>query len=114
MNYKCDIYAYEHVDGYFIIHVASNRIVEDLPPFPTPLMEFKDFKIMYDIWNDASSKTTHKEIGLPYDGETFTCDTLEELREMFMELREMGYIFPDSALELIDDEIKERDVESKD
>ena len=35
MNWRCDIYCYQHVDGGYTTHVASNRVLGDIPAEPS-------------------------------------------------------------------------------
>lgn len=48
-----------------------------------------------------------EEIGLPYDGETFNDPTLEIFRDRLLELRTIGYRFPDYVLTAIEEEMRE-------
>ena len=72
MNHRCDVYAYESDDG-FVVHVAKRRYLPD----------FSDLE----------------DIGLPYDGETFTYDTENEMLAGLAELAHVGYVVPPSLLE---------------
>lgn len=36
MNWRCDVYVYEHVGGYWVTHVAMKRKV--IPPIPDLMM----------------------------------------------------------------------------
>lgn len=53
-------------------------------------------------------KCERKPIGLKYDGESFTCETLEKFKDTLLMLRAEGYIFPDYVLDDIDYEMNER------
>src|SRR5262245_39486685 len=83
MNWRCDLYCYEDVDGGYTIHVAGNRVDGDIPVEPK--------------WNllDGGEKgraqwlaehgevmrflTTARRtsINLPHAGDTFREPTLE-------------------------------------
>lgn len=90
-DFKCDLYAYEG-DKYYI-HVAANR-------HTIPYDEMKEL--------DWDERYKHMEpIGLPCDGETFGFETLQEFKNKFLELRKMGYRFPDRVLGRIQEEIEE-------
>jgi hypothetical protein len=47
-----------------------------------------------------------EQIGLPFDGESYTLGDLEELHAKLLELREVGYHIPDVALTVIQDEMR--------
>lgn len=67
-------------------------------------------KAQYDFLDGCKSEV----IGLPCDGESYSDDTLEEFKARLLELRRVGYIFPDGVLEDIDNEIKEQTNEPRD
>ena len=48
-----------------------------------------------------------KKIGLPHDGETFVIETLEELRDLLIDLKALGYRFPESVIDEVNRMIKE-------
>ena len=90
---NCDLYAYEHVDDSFRLLVAGVR-------FTIPASEI-------DFENDETFDKYLKPIGLKYDGKEFVYETLQELYDAFIMLRDEGYNFPDDVLEDILLEIKE-------
>ena len=104
-DWQCDIYAYEDVMGGYTIHVASNRIVGDIPKAD----HIKDIRLWIEAhkkqmdWLDKNDK--REKIGLPYDGESFSEPTLEDFKNRLLELRNIGYKFPDYVLETIDEEM---------
>lgn len=110
-DFDCDLYAYEAQDGY-TIHVASRRIVGKVPPLdmmnPDPDVVIAAY-VVRGAFMDSAERVP---IGLRYDGETFVLDTLEELRETFVMLGELGYHFPAYVLDEIDDEIREEKQEN--
>lgn len=109
-NFKCDVYAYESDMG-FMIHLASNKIVGEMPPQDYDLLLKKD-KESIDLFvanekiRSAWMKTCERvAIGLRYDGQSFICGSLHEFYDRMINLREIGYRFPDYVLETILDEI---------
>lgn len=106
-NFKCDVYCYESVHGCFTIHVASNRIVDELPPEPFNFIDLpkEEFSKKCKEHHDALDKAKHKKIGLKYDGQSFDCNTIEDMRNTLVELKQVGYIVPDFVFEIIDEEI---------
>ena len=107
-NWKCDLYCYEYCEGGWTTHVASNRIVGDVPQVLNLLTADRDEWVASHKAACAFLDTAeHQEIGLPYDGETFNDPTLEAFRDRLMHLRYLGYNFPNYMLQTIDDEIAE-------
>ena len=99
-NWQCDLYCYGDVSGGITTHVAGNRIVGEVPEVPyildvTPEEYFKAHKKQMD-WLD---KAKRKKIGLPHDSESFNDPDWESFLERLLHLREVGYNFPDYAIE---------------
>jgi hypothetical protein len=114
-NFKCDIYAYHSCYDVYTIHVASNRIVEELPKVDYKLLlskhpeDYKEYMLQAKARDSFMQSVTRKPIGLPFDGESYDCETLQEFYYKMIELRNVGYSFPDYVL----DEIKEEMAEAK-
>jgi len=109
-NWKCDLYCYEDVAVCWTTHVAANRRVgvENLPPDPMELigtMSNDEWQKKYEEHRGMLKALTLEKITLPHAGETFHDRTLEEFRERLLNLREVGYHFPDHVLEAIDEEL---------
>lgn len=105
MNWRCDIYAYEHVDGGWTIHTAARRIVSPIPEeieVDEPGWAERHMEIM-----NAVDNATYEDIDLPYAGVTFNEPTLREFKARLLELRGLGYVFPDYVIEAIDTEMME-------
>jgi hypothetical protein len=109
-NYKCDIYAYESSAGYQI-HVASSRYVGEPPESSLNLIilggkenidKYLSGEKVRRKWFD---KGETRPIGLPYDGESYLCDSLQEFYDKMMELRNAGYHIPDQAFKRIKEEM---------
>ena len=106
-NFKCDIYAYEHCDGYYAVHVASNKPVGDIPELLEWDSEnseawFKRHKEQMDFLDDAE----REPIGLPFDGETYELWTLQKFLDKMLELKEAGYNVPAYVINEIRTEIE--------
>lgn len=106
-NFNCDIYAYEHVDGYYAIHVAGRRKREACKNEPHPNLFAFGFSnkgtpaeksAALDAYRDAVDAQM-EPIGLPHDGKSFSEPTFEAYKARMLELRALGYKFPDYALE---------------
>jgi len=111
MNWRCDLYCYEHVDGYWVIHVAGNRVQGDIPEEPDWALcqtlegatKFTEQHKKVMVFLETAER---KEIDLPHCGDTFECRTLKEFRDRLLELRQIGYNFPDVVLEDIEAEMR--------
>ena len=115
-DFRCDLYCYEHVDGTWTTHVASNRPVWTPPeggtwldlPDPEDPQEARDaWMRKYRARQEALDKAERVKIGGPYDGQTFKDPTLWEFKARLLHLREVGYNFPDYVLEAVDEEMAE-------
>lgn len=109
MDFACDLYCYESDEGY-VTHVAANRVVGEVPHI--------DFNAAPEVMGEQIAaqhlylKTAeHAPIGLPHDGETYTDGDLEDFQARLLQLREVGYIFPDYVLETIGEEMAEEEAE---
>jgi len=115
MDFGCDIYAFEHVGGWWQIYVAGNRVVGDIPKTPAvpPPGATEAEKLAWATAYVETSrmqsqflKTAEREdITLPHAGEAFQCPTIEDFRAKMLELRELGYVFPDAVFDEIDEEL---------
>lgn len=110
-DFRCDVYAYEDIHGGWTIHLAGNRFLGDIPPIidvPHP----EDGQEAADRWyasykaQAAFLSTAKREpIGLPFAGQSFNLPTLDDFLEKLIELRGLGYNFPDYVLESVREEI---------
>lgn len=111
MDFMCDIYAYESDYGY-IIHVAGNRVVGDIPKVPNILSTpIDEYQIAYRDQLDFLDTAERELIDHPAAGEMYSFDTLEEFRDKLVELRAEGFLFPNSVFDMIEHEMRERDSE---
>ena len=113
MNWKCDLYCYEHVAGGWTTHVAGRRRVSEPPSdrfadFIAKKITAEEYVELHRATMDALGTIPLVDIDLPHAGETFDDPTLEAFKERLLELRRIGYVFPDHVLTTIDAEIKER------
>ena len=95
-DFQCDLYCYEDCSGGWTTHVAGLKRSPDWVKAP----DTKDVKTL-EIWHQKS----YVPIGKPYDGKSFNDPTLEDFKARLLSLREVGYIFPDRVLDLVDEEI---------
>lgn len=97
-DWRCDVYVYCSAHGY-VIHVAGRRHVFK-EPLPEPV------SLGNDKWLDRHQKVSEMlkeaelvDIGLPNDGESYTNETAGECADKLLELREVGYIVPQYAID---------------
>lgn len=118
-DFQCDIYCYEYVYGGYTTHVAGNRVIfpEPLPPaipWPEPGAPkdvIEKWSVEYSARQTAVMETIRKAertpIELPYVGETFNDPDLESFLARLLELKRVGYIFPDDVIETVREELAE-------
>lgn len=106
-NWSSDVYCYESEQGY-VTHVASSRIVGEVPPIPSfldvPQKEFFDAVRKQNEFIDSAQR---EPIGLKHDGEMFIDNTPEEMIDRLIYLGGEGYFVPASAIEALAEEITE-------
>lgn len=129
MNFKCDLYIYETVgglvgnDGDFIIHVAGNRVIDETPDERAAWSKFvsaaadntsPEYVASRDAYFSAHKslmdflETAEREdIELPYAGATIVMKDREALITKLLELRALGYVFPDVVFERLEEEMAE-------
>ena len=107
-SFRCDLYVYEHVNGGFMVHVAGNRVPDDIPHE----LELTKENANSGAWLSshmammkALEKCERIPITLPHAGETFNEPDLECLKARLLALRQVGYLFPDHVLQDIDEEL---------
>ena len=106
-DWKCDIYAYESAKGYQI-HVAGNRIQGDIPgTLNITESNVEEWVTAHNKQMDFIKTAERKPIGLPNDGESYLCETLEDFRNKLTELKETGYHIPKDVFDAIKSEIQE-------
>ena len=113
-DFQCDLYCYADASGGWTTHVASNRLVGDAPHVDWLLIGGDDknaalFFEQHRAQSDWLDTAEHAPIGLPHGGATFDDPTLEAFRKRLLDLRALGYRFPDRVLAEVDEEIAERD-----
>lgn len=105
-DFNCDVYCYECVDGYQV-HIASRRHEGNTPipklPYITEdnVAEFLDCYSKQQEWLKDAKLV---EIGLEYDGESFSFDTAQEAAEFLKDCKEKGYKVPHYAIEALMEE----------
>lgn len=109
-DYQCEVYCYEHVGGYFAVHVASNK-----PVFKDPLPEAVPFSMeRMEEWVERRYKVMvmletveRRPIGLPHDGETFAEPDAAACADRLESLKANGYNVPQYAIDALREEASE-------
>ncbi len=114
-NYKCDLYCYADVSGGYTTHIAYRRIVGDVPeipdiPYPVPPQTdpfWKKHEKARKIQEKflESEKTERPVIKLTGAGQSFNDPDLPSFYQRLLDLRQIGYLFPDSVLEQVKEEM---------
>ena len=117
-DFQCDLYCYEDVGGGWTTHVAVNRLI--LPDvLPPPVQPHRDGSEAENQrwakeWVDRSQAmrpiydaAKRVPLGLPFDGKSFNDPDLESFLARLLQLREVGYKFPDYVIESVREEIAE-------
>lgn len=111
MGFKCDLYCYEHVGGFWATHVAGNKIVSPIfPEAPWKLIRGGYLgRLLFGWWHRLHMFTVshgiRRDLTLPHAGASFQDSTLEEFKATLLMLRGLGYRFPDHVIERVDEEI---------
>lgn len=114
-DFQCDLYCYADVSGGYTTHVAGNKSVGEIPKtdwvgFMNKTISAEEFAEQHSKQYEWLDKCERKPLGLPCDGESFNDATAELWLKRLMELRAMGYRFPDHV---IDDAKAEMEEEAK-
>lgn len=103
-DWRSDVYVYEHYMGAWVIHVAGNRVVGDIPKLPAPTMSnIEEYMAAHRAQMAFLDKCSREPITLPHAGETFDCASPGDCAAKLLELRELGYHVPQYAI----DELRE-------
>jgi len=100
-NFQCDVYCYYSCDDKYVIHVASVRREGKIIPFPDPFLSEEEWWIQYETHKKSLENCKLVPINLPYSGEDFILDTIEEFEQKLILLKTIGYRIPDYVFEII-------------
>jgi len=103
-DHACDVYVYEHCEGYFAIHVAAYRMVFDGPlPDPIPYSAATHEAWFARYWHVSMmlDQATRVPIGLPHDGENIKAASAGECADELERLRAIGYRVPQHAIDTL-------------
>lgn len=107
-DFQCDVYVYADCAGGWTTHVAGRRHIpkEPIPPM-VPLENIEEWVNRCIKVQELINNAELVDIGLPMDGETFNDPTPEACAIRLEELREMGYIVPQYAIDALRSEASE-------
>lgn len=112
-DWKCDLYCYEDFMGGWTTHVAGRKAIGVPKELPFPYGRPEDKQAIQN-WVKSHQEVMeylktaeYRTITLPHAGETFNDATLGDFKARLLQLRWLGYNFPDYVLEAVDEEIKE-------
>ena len=108
-NHACDVYVYQDYTGAYVIHVACNKPVGEIPKLPYPVTDTKEFVVAYKAHHEFLRTCERAPIGLEYDGKTFIDGSPSECAMRLERLRDMGYRVPQYAIDALHEEQKEID-----
>lgn len=103
-DWKCDLYCYKDAYGGYTTHVAGRKHV-GVPVNPHSYSDFDKWHEFYDVQMKFLENAKMKDIGLPYDGDSFNDPDLESFLERVNCLKEIGYHVPFYVLEDIEGEL---------
>lgn len=112
-DFQCDVYVYEHVHGGFMVHVAANRVIFTHPlPAVVPLDpdNFEAFMERHQKVMSMVDAAERKSIGLPHDSEDFCEHDAGACADRLEQLRAVGYVVPQYAIDALREEAAEGEV----
>jgi len=106
-DWKSEVYCYESCYGGFVICLAGNKVIGDVPKLDWSSSDA--LQATYQAQMDYLETAERRDIELPYAGEQFTVDTAEECAEKLIYLRDLGYYVPQRAIDALIEESKENE-----
>lgn len=103
---QCDLYCFEHVDGYFAVCVASYRRPRKMTEYDFSSAESLKSTLEQRRRDEGDPTNEREPIGLPYDGEIFQEPDLESMIKRMEMLRDVGYNVPQVAIDAARDEFE--------
>lgn len=104
--FKSDLYVYEHVGGFWAIHLAGSRYVGDVPALAYPTdandpEQVEAFRASYDAQQKFLDGATTVPIDLPHAGETYHEPTPGAAADRIEQLVSIGYHVPAGVVEAL-------------
>ena len=104
-DHMCDLYVYDSCSGGIAIHISANRLVykDDLPE-PESYLDIDAFMARHKKVGQMIDAADRVKIDLPYAGESWDGLSNEDAIEFLIELRQLGYRFPEYVIGMIQEE----------
>jgi hypothetical protein len=107
MNWTCDLYCYADITGGWTTHITPRRRIDAVPDdrqedFIAGKIGLAEYRQLHCQQIPALERTRFEPLRLPHAGETFHDSTLAEFKCRLLELRQLGYRFPDDVIDQID------------
>lgn len=104
-DYMCDLYVYDSVSGGIAIHIATNRLTYKEPlPDSVSYLDIGAFMARNEKVGKMVDEADRVKIDLPYAGESWDGLSNDEAIEFLIELRQLGYRFPEHVIGMIQEE----------
>jgi hypothetical protein len=100
------LYVYQAEQGY-TVHIAGSRVAGEVPHIDWGLLVRGDltaFVAQNRAQSEYLASAEREKIDLQYAGDTFVVEELEDLERLLLELRGIGYRFPEWVLERVREE----------
>ena len=107
-GYQCPLYCYESETG-FITHVATRKPIVRCPELMliAGTTKYANWDTYQEWIHTERNDDDYINYDLPYDGQTFEDDSLEEMRDRILMLEAAGYEIPEWVIPNITAEIDE-------
>lgn len=104
-DWSCDVYCYEDINGGYTTHVATSKAVGVPKNLHCPATDFDAFIKSHQEQLQFLETAERRDIGLPFDGQSFNDRDLEGFLETLTMLKKSGYNVPDYVIETVKEEI---------
>lgn len=104
---ESDVYTYGGGDRGYTVHIALYRYDRTIPEHDFSSVEAMNASNARR--KEVFDQAKRSPIGLPHDGATFHCGSLEMMLARLQELRATGYRVPQHAIDLVVEEMNGSD-----
>ncbi len=98
-DYQCDFYVFEACHGGFSLSLAKKRYILNNIPAVVSMDNVEKWVDRHKLIMSMVKVANVIDIDLPYAGEMFSYDTIEELLVALIDFKAMGYRCPDYVIE---------------
>jgi hypothetical protein len=118
-DFRCDVYAYEHCYGGFMVHVAGNKTIGYVPRVWHPPRAWitERAESGWRMWRYKAAshlswatyrlqmlyleRAPRRDLGLAHDGESFCEPDAGACADRLLSLRDAGYRVPQYAIDAL-------------